>query len=279
MPLTAAPTSHVYVLKNSDQQKVSVDYFYSVLSAALDITANEYGKTKILTKDFPYSQNRSLQLLDDPNGIDILHTMTNKERESKYVAINIPLLKGLMGYRRLLTNSNNLFTIETIRSLSELSSKIACQGTHWPDSDILEHNSLTVARVLIFEAMYKMTAKGRCDYFPRGIHEVKTELDKFSQQHSNLRVAKNLMLHYPTAMYFFVGKRNKELADRMSEGLHLLITNGQLEKMLLSSDIIKPLLPLSQWDSTYILELDNPFFSDVAHQQSRLSLGKPSPSS
>lgn len=262
----------IKVLANNYNQGESLDYFNALLDAALHITQAEFGSYKLQTNDLPYSQARSLEFLDDEKGLDVMHTMTNSDRELKYQAIKVPLLKGLMGYRMLLTNEENFPKLQQIETLKDFRNLIACQGTHWPDSDILEHNGLQVARVLLFESMYEMVAKGRCDFFPRGIHEISPEFESFSAKHDNLKIDRHLMLQYHAPVYFFVGKKNKPLASRIELGLNKLIANGEFDTMFKNNPITGHIFPLSKWQNVKVIQLENPMYKDSTNENT-LRLG------
>ena len=253
----AAP-KEIKILKTNTNQNGSIDYFYSLLTQALDVTEKEFGEYRFKQVDLPYSQERSLHFLNDQNILDVMHTMTNAQRELKYTPVKVPLLKGLMGYRMLITNTKNLPIIEKFEKPQQLKNMIACQGQHWPDSDILEHNGFQVARVLMFEAMFEMVEKGRCDFFPRGIHEIFPEYETFVKQHPSLKIVKNIILHYQAPVYFFVGKKDHELAMRIDSGLKRLINTGRFDQLLKQNPITARVFPLEQWKDSRVLQLENP---------------------
>lgn len=248
------------VLADSPQQDSSTAYFRLLLEKALDETIHEFGPYKLVTKDLPYSQDRSLQFLSVGGELDILHSMSNSKREQQFIAIKIPLLAGLMGKRMLFVHKNSLPAFSSISNDHELKKKIACQGLHWPDSDILEANKYSVIRVVRFEAMFEMLMLGRCDYFPRGIHEIVPEFSKFSLRYPDLAVVENLILSYPAPVYFFVGLHNKKLAERVELGLKRLKQNGQFEQMLQQNPLTQHVFPLSKWREAKVFTLLNPDF-------------------
>ena len=65
-------------------------------------------------------------------------------------------------------------------TLAELKKLSACQGMHWPDSDILEQAGFKVMRAVKFESMYEMLLAGRCDYFPRSVAEGYAEVESIA---------------------------------------------------------------------------------------------------
>lgn len=272
-PLHAAP-KEIKILKTNTNQNGSIDYFYSLLSQALDATEKEFGAYRFKQVDLPYSQERSLHFLNDKNILDVMHTMTNSDRENKYTAVKVPLLKGLMGYRMLITNDKNLPKIEKITEVQQLKDMIACQGQHWPDSDILEHNGFQVARVLMFEAMFEMIEKGRCDFFPRGIHEIFPEFETFVKQHPNLKIVKSIILQYQAPVYFFVGKEDQELATRIDAGLKRLLNTGRFDELLKKNPITARVFPLEQWQDSRVFQLVNPKQDRLLDSVQLIKLGK-----
>ena len=269
----AAP-KEIKILKTNTNQNGSIDYFYSLLSQALNATEKEFGDYRFKQVDLPYSQERSLHFLNDKNILDVMHTMTNADREKQYTAVKVPLLKGLMGYRMLITNDKNLPIIEGVQNIQELKNMIACQGQHWPDSDILEHNGFQVARVLMFEAMFEMIEKGRCDFFPRGIHEIFPEHETFVKLHPNLKIVKSIILHYQAPVYFFVGKDDQELATRIDAGLKRLLNTGRFDELLQQNPITARVFPLEQWQNSRVFQLDNPKQDRLLDSAELIKLGK-----
>jgi hypothetical protein len=251
------------VLADSSQQDSSTTYFRLLLDKALNETIEEYGAYKLVTMELPYSQNRSLQFLNRVDILDVMHSMSSSKREEQFIAIKFPLLAGLMGKRMLFVHKSSLPFFSNITNANVLRKKIACQGLHWPDSDILEANNYAVTRVVRFEAMFEMLMLGRCDYFPRGIHEIVPEFNEFSLQYPDLAVVQNLMLSYPAPVYYFVGQHNKNLAERLKLGLERLKLNGYFDKMLMKNPLTQHVFPLSQWRDATIFSLDNPDFPQL----------------
>lgn len=77
----------IKILKTNTNQNNSIDYFYALLSAALNVTIKDFGEYRFVQVDLPYSQERSLHFLNDDGILDVMHTMTNSERELSYKAI------------------------------------------------------------------------------------------------------------------------------------------------------------------------------------------------
>ncbi|HCM46374.1 MAG TPA: hypothetical protein DIS98_02300 [Colwellia sp.] len=133
----------------------------------------------------------------------------------------------------------------------------ACQGAHWPDSDILEANSYLVSIVVHFNAMFKMLAKKRCDYSPRIIFERYAEQRITIQKYPNIILIDELILHYNFAIYYFVDKSNTVLAQRLEDGLNKALENGSLMELMRTNQLYKDLFSLEQWQNKRYFQLSN----------------------
>lgn len=233
------------------------NYFVALTKMVLSKTSHLYPEDSIeIIKSHEVTQWRLFRFLDYKE-LDIIWSATSSMRELKYLPIRIPLTKGMLGYRVLLTHKDNQEHFKNILNENELKRMIACQGAHWPDSDILEDNDYKVARVVHYEAMFKMISKKRCDYFPRAIYEGKVELAKRNNQYPNLILVEKLLLKYHLPTYFFVSKTDTVLAKRLYEGLVEALKDGSLIHLMKSQKSISHIFPLSQWQGSRIFRLEN----------------------
>jgi hypothetical protein len=149
-----------------------------------------------------------------------------------------------------------LAEFQTIGTPEQLKKLTACQGSQWPDSDILEANGYKVERIIRFELMYTMLNHDRCDYFPRGINEVFSELD--GPERDELMAFEGILLRYSMPMYFFVSQENKLLARRLTTGLEAMVVSGELKQYILSHKVTQGIFPLSRYHNSRIFDLVNP---------------------
>jgi len=240
---------------------VSHSYFVALLQLVLDETERNYGKAKVVHA-IKMEQGRAFQELKKGALIDVYWAGTSLAREEEYRAIRVPLLKGLLGYRLSIIRAELEKDFLRINQLSDLKAYTACQGMHWPDSDILENAGLQVRRGPIYELLFRQVAAGRCDYFPRGIHEGGAEMRARQEKFPNLRVFTDVLIYYPFPMYFFVKKDNEALADRLEQGLEKAISQGSFEQLLLNHPITSELFPLTQWGNKKIISLKNPLLPE-----------------
>ena len=203
------------------------------------------------------SQARWIAAVVQDQSNNVLWTMTDIEREQTMRAIRVPLLKGLIGYRLLVIRKSDEAKFAKINTKQQLLALSAGQGMHWPDTEILRSNQVKVSEAMAKENLYKMLVAKRFDFFPRGATEVELEAELIRSQ--NLMVEPRLILHYPAALYFFVNKKNTELAQRLEKGWAIILKNGEFEKLFLASERVKSALAILKQPNRRVIELDNPF--------------------
>lgn len=206
-------------------------------------------------------QGRAVRELQKGQIIDLFWMGTDRDKEQQLRAIRIPLELGLMGFRMLTIQRNQLEKFSQISNLQQLHKLTACQGLSWPDTKILQQAGLKVLTSPVYENLFKQVNAGRCDYFPRGLHEGQTELRERAALYPGLMRYPDMMLHYPFAIYFFTGKQNEALAKWVEQGLQLMINDGELLKHMQQHPLTAHVFPLSQFTMAHWLELANPGLS------------------
>ena len=175
-------------------------------------------------------QGRAILALErgDP-GITLLWTMTDKEREAKLLPIRIPIYKGLIGWRIPLVRAANRDLLKQVKTKSDLVQFTAGQGHDWPDTAILQANGLTVMTSSHYAGLFGMLGLGRFDYFPRSVAEIWDEIATTNTP--GIVVDSHIVLHYPAAFYYFVSKKNPQLAKDLDRGLNLAIADGSFDAL------------------------------------------------
>lgn len=260
--MSEAEAKLLRVIGPQSEVDVAFDYFNIVLGEALNASVpNKYQLLAVNAEEV--SQGRALHLLEK-GFLDVYWTGTSIHREEQFRAVPVPLLKGLLGYRIFILRGQESEEFATITE-SQLKKKVACQGEHWPDTKILEHNGFSVAPVALYRNMFEMVSMGRCDYFPRSVFEAYGELSVAKENSPNLTVSDAVLLHYPFPIYFFVNHGDEALARDIHAGLTMLINNGRLDELLQQHPLVQHLYPLEKWKSKTIIKLDNPFLPESSH--------------
>lgn len=231
------------------------NYFIDLLKLSLEKTKDEYGDYRIQIVNEALTQGRSIYELENGRTIDVDWFGTNLEREEKLLPVRIPLFGGLLGYRTLIINQSDKKIFENIHKIEDLKNLIAIQGTHWPDSDILESSGFLVEKIPKFELMFDMLKMHRVDYFPRAITEAYGEIKSVGI--NELTVYPNIIIEYKFPMYFFFNKNNVELAARVEKGLLMAINDGSFKRLLMNHEATKGAFPLSKFKNSKIFHIKN----------------------
>jgi hypothetical protein len=102
-----------------------------------------------------------------------------------------------------------------------------------------------------------MLSAGRFDFFPRGAPEVLTELAQM--QDLPIALEKELVVIYPTAIYYFVSRDNEVLAKRIETGLKMMIEDGSFDEFFNSHPVIVSALETLKLNQRRAIYLNNPF--------------------
>lgn len=235
------------------------DYFLAVLELALSKSRATFGDYQLMPADLGMQQARALDSLLSKRHLDVVWTITSREREQQLLPIRIPLDKGLYGYRALLIRAGDQPRFDAVRQLKDLAPLIAGQGHDWPDTKILRANGLRVETNSRYISSFEMLARGRFDYFPRGVSEIGPEL----QQHRDLSLAleQRLLLYYPSAMYFFVNPQATQLAARLQQGLEAALADGSFDRLFNQHPAMREALRLLRQERQ-LLVLTNPLLPE-----------------
>lgn len=230
-------------------------YFDELLTLALEKTRERYGAYRVEKSGLKMLvHGRAVELLKQDKRLDLLYFMTSIQHEEELLPIRIPLLKGLLGYRIFLIREEDAALFAAIDSPEALARLTAGQGHRWPDVDILSANGFPVEVGRSYEGLFEMLKRKRFDYFPRGITEIWPELEQ--RPHEGLAIERNLMLVYPTALYFFVHPENTELARRIEDGLRLALADGSFDRVFMRHNAA--MIERSQLETRRVFHLPNP---------------------
>mgnify|MGYP005841048245 CR=1 FL=1 len=205
----------------------SEDNWYPLLLLKLALNESKVSY-KLQPSDDGLVQSRALRLLEEDQAITLAWSMTSAQREQNLQPIRIPIYKGLYGWRLLLVTKNSPLLQQPITTLAGLSKYILVQGHDWPDNILLKANGLRLETATHIELLFSMLQKGRADAFPRSVLEIWPEIDQHPDQFA---VVPNIVLKYPTAVYFFVNRKNVALAHAIEHGLNSIIKNGKFDQL------------------------------------------------
>lgn len=227
-------------------------YVTALLQQALERSGQAYALRRSALR---MVQTRAMQEIATASGsVDVVWAMTSRVRETQLLPVRIPIDRGLIGWRVALIQARQPDLLRGVRSVAALARLSAGQMRDWPDAAILQANGLRLDTSSTYEGLFQQLAAGRIDYFPRSVIEAQGEL----ASHARLPLAldAHLVIRYPAALYFFVGKHRPELAGHIETGLEAMLADGSFTQLFRRHfGRIEEGLKLSQ---RHVLDLANP---------------------
>ena len=250
-----AQTRVIYPAPESANDTRTAD-LVEILNTALEKTRDPYGPYTAEPSAFVINESRQQKSIEEGNGIiNVFWSSTSVEKERHLLPIRIPLRKGLLGYRIALISKNKQSLIDNVKSLDDLKKLTVGQGFGWGDVAIYKANGIPVATAL-YDKIFKMTAAGRFDLFPRGIAEVFSEYEANAPSNRNLAIENGLLIYYPWPYYFFFNKNDKALAERIETGLKIMIKDGSFDAIFYKHN--KAAIERANLKNRRIIRLENP---------------------
>lgn len=228
------------------------EYPVALLTLALEKTGVKY---QLMPSERILLQGKALRRLRENREVNVVWSMTDKQREKDLLPIRIPIAKGLIGWRVFLTTPNQRGKFASITRQDQLQALTPVQGEEWPDTKILQANGFNVFTVPDYEEAFGVLQRGQAQFFPRSVMEVLNEL-----QHENtpndIVLERRLGVHYPSAMYFFVNRGNPTLARLIQTGLEMAIADGSFDALFEST--YQETFDALKLDQRTIFKLKNP---------------------
>jgi hypothetical protein len=261
-PLQADDSGTLRYPRRADGDEFRSIYALAQLQLALDKAGSAL---RLEPSHYSMEQERALVNLEHNDRLDVAWSMTSHEREQRLLPVRIPLDKGLFGWRIALLPKDRVQLLKDVRNLDDLRQFSAGQGHDWPDSEILRGHDLPVRVSSSYGSLFRMLQAQRFDYFPRSVIEIWDELEH--PRAKQLVVDPHVLLHYPTAMYFFFSRKRPELAETVRIGMEKAIADGSFERLF--QQHFAASLQRAQLDQRQRIELHNPLLPSATPLQRR----------
>lgn len=237
---------------NDDREK----YRYELLDQALRATVKEFGEYSLEYSRFSIPNRRLDIMVAEQREINVFSSATSIGLEHDLLPVKIPILKGVLGLRILFIRKETQKLLGEDINSKKLRSFSVGQGLGWADVEIFERNDFNVMTASNYEALFRMLKAKRFDIFPRGVNEIFKERSMLGADETELAIEKNLLLHYPFPVYFFVSKQNESLAKRIESGLRIMKANGSFEQLF--QKYHHEFLAKAQLEKRKLIFMDNP---------------------
>jgi ABC-type amino acid transport substrate-binding protein len=229
-------------------------YVVELLRQALAKSGDDY---QLRPSHRHMAQSRAEQALEQNDGsVQLMWTMTTKAREESLLPIRIPIYKGLIGWRVPLVRREDKDWLAKVESAADLKPMRIGQRADWPDTRILRSNGLQVITSQSYDSLFRMLDAGRFDLFPREVVVAWDEQARANQAGLTLEVDEHIVIHYPTAFYFFTSRARADLAADIERGLEAMIADGSYERLFQQHH--GATLERARLDKRRVIELENP---------------------
>lgn len=204
-----------------------------VIRRALEVTEKEFGPWRIEILDIPLTRDRAFALMEDGGSLNVIAVPTKAEWEKHKLPVYVPIRRGILGYRLLLVNRQDLPEFAAIESLDQLRQLRAGLKAQWSITEIMEKLGFNIVKGASFEGLFQMLASQRFDYFPRGVNEVFADLAKRENLYPDMVIEPTMALFIPLPTYVFVSPKYERLHQRFSAGLNMMVNDGTLNSLFL----------------------------------------------
>lgn len=206
-----------------------------LLNRILEVTENKYGKAEIDFSKHKMSRVRSYDELRKGKKLHLMIEISRPDLDDKVIRIDFPVRKDLESYRLFLIHKDNLPLFAEIKTIDDLKKITMGVGSQWTSRKIMGDHGFKLITSNNYEGLFEMLAKKRFQAFPRGVDEIWDELEVRQKKYPNLVIAPALALKIPLSAYFFVSPRYPQLAQRIEEGLKMLKTSGEFDRLYMEA--------------------------------------------
>lgn len=167
------------------------------------------------------NQSRSLHTLEScTTDYDVVFTGYHKDREEKFLQVNVPLTLGLLGVRGMVVNAEKADELRP--KAAQLQEWAIGSGTGWPDTEIMEKNGYQITDNL-YNNLWTMLEKNRIDAFQRGVQESQMEIQ---QRGENFVLLDNVNMIYPLDFMAYVSPCKPDLHAKLENILQQAFDDG-----------------------------------------------------
>ncbi len=236
-------------------------YFIELLSQALARSGKPY-KTVMRVRGATHA--RQMQMVVD-GLIDVLWDAPGPEVDKRLMPIEIPIDKGLIGWRIFFINADEQPLFANITTAEELKKIPLGQVKYWHDTSILKANKFNLVETPSYSGTFKMLMSKRFNYFPRSIAEIWDEETNQKSMLSNVVIEKHLVLQYPIAYFFYVNPRNAALAKDIQQGLESMLGDGSFDRLF--QEYNGQFIAKADLKNRRVIRIENPYMPEETHRK------------
>lgn len=219
------------VLWNGNKTESRQKYEREVLEAALNATKVSHGVWSLQEDitDYPLAEDEASVFRT--KGVDIFGTVAGNTKlaNERKILVPLPLMKGLLGYRILIIRAADKAKFAGVKTPAQLQKLRMGIPSTWADAELFRQNGYKVEEKGSFDDLFTRLENKEFDYVTFGANEVTGVFNARAAKSGKLVVESTLLVFYPFPLVFYVNPDNKTLAERVTKGLQIISSNGELD--------------------------------------------------
>lgn len=243
------------------------EYYTELVRILMEATVETHGGYEWKPWHEEVSPARQQKILAAGRLMNVVYSAPTEGLNSAGIPVKLNVRKGINGYRLLLIRKTDQPRFSKVASLEELRKFTAGQAKGWPDVKIYESNGLPVSSTGDFESMFPMLRAKRFDYYPLGITEAPELLNRCGEFCQDIAIENSIILHYPFPIFLYVSRSHPKLAQRLTDGMEIVVQNGVFEEFWQSKH--RALLKAVAFEGRTQIKMINeslPEFTEIARQ-------------
>jgi len=246
---------------NGNRSEARQVYEREVLQAILETTETEWGEIGIeeSVEEYPGDDEA---LVFTKKGHDLFVTIAGNQKFQEGDMIVIPhlLTKNLLGYRVPIIRKEDAGLFNNISEHEDIQKLEHGIPETWSDATIFRHNGYNVVEEGNFDDIFDRLENGLFDYSAYGANEVLGVYENRASTREGLIIDQNVLLFYPFPLVFYINPDLPELAQRIDEGMQMIISSGRLDEIF--EDHYGDIVGQLNLDGRRLFVLENPLIPD-----------------
>jgi hypothetical protein len=215
---------------------------------------------------YPEKLTRPRQLLHfelEKSQCDVFTGGANLEYSARFLRVDIPLTRGLLGYRYFMVDNEQLESLASLSTLKEFKEHLIIgSNTAKLKNDIFKYNHFNIMSSTSGRAWLMLKGK-RFNAIQRSIVG---DISKREKSRAESSIYRNLMVYYHADLFFYVNKNRKDLHEMLFNGLKNAYENGSFMKTFDNHPDIKQALNfLNSFEEANIYLIKNPYLDSDFH--------------
>lgn len=223
----------VDIVKLSIRNTNTKAYQKELISQALKASESKYGSYELIVHLADISSNRVFKELDKGTDqyININVGLTSIKRESSAIPIFIPLRKGLLNYRLLLVNEENVAKFSNVMTIEDLKQHSVGLLYDWVTTGIMKKQHFNIVESPSYDGLFRMLKANRFDYAIFGANDIYKKLQQPHIKNKKFVILPNIAVYIPSPSYIFVSKNAPRIAERLEWGMEKMIADGSFDQI------------------------------------------------